>query len=80
LAAPLPPRAALRLHHDEDARVYLNGALVLARSGYTTEYEAEEIDVKALRTGRNVLAIHCRQTTGGQYIDAGLDAILPDAR
>ncbi len=79
LAAPLPPRAALRLHHDEDAHVYLNGVRVLARSGYTTEYEAEEIDVKALRTGRNVLAIHCRQTTGGQYLDAGLDAILPDS-
>ena len=60
--------------------VYLNGVLVLSRSGFTTDYEAEEIDAKALRTGRNVLAIHCRQTTGGQYIDAGLDAILPDAK
>lgn len=79
LTAPLPPRAALRLHHDEDAQVYLNGVLVLTRSGFTTDYEAEEIDVKVLRRGRNVLAIHCRQTTGGQYIDAGLDAILPDA-
>jgi hypothetical protein len=80
LAAPLPPRAALRLHHDEDAQVYLNGVRVLARSGYTTEYEAEEIDAQALRAGRNVLAIHCRQTAGGQYIDAGLDAVLPDSK
>jgi hypothetical protein len=80
LAAPLPPRAALRLHHDEDAQVYLNGAPVLSRSGFTTDYEAEEIDAKALRPGQNVLAIRCRQTTGGQYIDAGLDAILPDTK
>ncbi len=78
LTAPLPRRAALRLHHDEDARVYLNGTLVLSRSGFTTEYEAEEIDVRALRAGRNWLAIHCHQTTGGQYIDAGLDAIVPE--
>lgn len=80
LASPLPPRAALRLHHDEDAQVHLNGVRVLSRSGYTTDYEAEEIEVKALRPGRNVMAIHCRQTAGGQYIDAGLDAILPDGK
>jgi hypothetical protein len=70
----------LRLHHDEDAQVYLNGIEVLSRGGYTTEYEAEEIDAQSLRAGKNVIAIHCRQTMGGQYIDAGLDAIVPDKR
>jgi hypothetical protein len=77
LSVPLPERVALRWHHDEDAQVYVNGALVLTRGGYTTAYEVEEIDADALRAGRNVLAIHCRQTRGGQYIDAGLDAIIP---
>jgi len=80
LQQPLPDRAALRLHHDEDAQVYLNGIEVLSRGGYTTEYEAEEIDAQSLRAGKNVIAIHCRQTMGGQYIDAGLDAIVPDKR
>jgi hypothetical protein len=78
LPADMPRRIALRIHHDEDADVYLNGIRVLQRRGYTTAYETEEIAPTALRPGRNVIAIHCRQTDGGQYIDAGLDAIVPD--
>ncbi|MBX3745851.1 MAG: DUF4965 domain-containing protein [Verrucomicrobiae bacterium] len=65
----------LHLHHDEDVRVYLNGRLILERSGYTTDYETIPLTpaaIEALRPGLNILAIHCRQTGGGQYIDAGL--------
>jgi hypothetical protein len=70
------PRAlALRLHHDEDVEIFLNGVEVARLPRWTTGY----IDVpltaesaRALTPGRNVLAIHCRQTGGGQYIDAGL--------
>ncbi len=61
-------------------QVYINGQRVWQRRGYTMGYETEEIPSAALRSGRNVIAIHCRQTAGGQYIDAGLDALVPEER
>ena len=64
-----------RLHHDEDADVYVDGLLATQVSGYVTDYEAVRIKTKAreiLNPGTHVLAVHCKQTTGGQYIDVGL--------
>ncbi|MCW5555823.1 MAG: DUF4965 domain-containing protein [Verrucomicrobiae bacterium] len=65
----------LWLHHDEDVEIYLNGTLALRASGYVTGYDAfplNEAGNAALKPGRNVIAVHCRQTGGGQYIDLGL--------
>lgn len=62
----------IKVHHDEDVEVFLNGRLVLSRTGYTTAYTWVRIPAEALRHGTNTLAVACRQTTGGQYIDAGL--------
>jgi hypothetical protein len=66
---------SLRVHHDEDADIYLNGQKVVSLSGHTTRYEDVELDPSAiavLRRGVNTIAVQCRQTTGGQYIDVGL--------
>lgn len=64
----------LRLHHDEDTAVYLNGVLAVRLTGYTTGYRDVPISEEArktLRPGVNLLAVSCRQTGGGQYIDVG---------
>src|SRR5262249_46527917 len=68
----------LRLHHDENAEIYINGVLAAKVTGFVTRYKLAAISSAArasLKTGRNTLAIHCHQTGGGQYIDAGLVTI-----
>ena len=45
------------------------------RAGFTTDYFDLPLEAEAagaLKKGENVLAIHCTQKQGGQYIDAGL--------
>jgi beta-galactosidase/beta-glucuronidase len=72
----------LVVHHDEDAEVYLNGELVAQLAGHESDYVTLPLPAKgvaALRPGPNTLAVHCRQTNGGQYIDAGLLELTPVA-
>ena len=72
----IPNKPALLIHHDEDAKVYLNGKLVASLEGYSTDYSVVliEKDRDALKEGRNVMAVTCGQSTGGQFIDVHLIA------
>ena len=68
-----------RVHHDEDAELYLNGELVARFSGYTSGYQRIALEARAraaLRVGTNVIALHVHQTSGGQFIDLGLDEVI----
>ena len=78
----LPANAAERLqawlHHDEDADLFINGEPALSVTGWTTGYDLVPLTKKSLATlhaGKNLIALHCHQTTGGQYIDLGLASV-----
>lgn len=82
---------ALLINHDENVEVYINGVLVLSEMDYSVRYVEHTLwaDAQAaFKDGENLLAVHCKQTLGGQYIDVGIvetvagagTMLVPDAR
>jgi beta-galactosidase len=71
----IPTELALYMHHDEDVDVYINGILATSQQGFSTGYKIVPLLDKAKRSiqlGTNLIAVHCRQTIGGQFIDVHL--------
>ncbi len=61
--------------HDEDVEVSVNGILAASAPGFVGDYVRLPMSDAArasLEPGKNVLAVHCRQTIGGQVIDVGI--------
>lgn len=80
LPAQAPASPHLSIHHDEDVQVYINGSLAAEMSGYTQAYDLVALSpeaAKLLKAGDNVIAIHCHQKDGGQYVDCGLVDVAP---
>ncbi|MFZ5829529.1 MAG: glycoside hydrolase family 2 protein [Planctomycetota bacterium] len=78
---PLSPDLAI--HHDEDAEVYIGGVEAARLRGFERGYVSlplSEEAAAAIRQGENVIAVHCKQTTGGQYIDVGLQDVVPTGK
>ena len=69
----------LRIYHDDDARVYLNGELIAEVPGSYQSYAFVPLSAAAraaLRPGTNTLAVHAHQDRGGQFIDVGLVEVV----
>ncbi len=68
-------RLFLKLRHDDNVEVYLNGALIYTCDCWNNKAEffpmTDEVKSKLVK-GENILAIHCANTVGGAYLDAGL--------
>jgi len=62
----------LKIMHDDDVEVYLNGNKVYNCECFQGKFIYLPVDNKLLKTGQNILAIHVKNNTGGQWIDAGL--------
>ncbi len=71
----IPEKPALLIHHDEEAEIFINGQKVAAVEKWITEYKILPLSddaQKALKSGENLLAVHCHQNGGGQFIDVHL--------
>lgn len=64
----------LKVSHDDDIEVYLDGKLIFKAGGWTTSYKL--VKLGAIKAGNHELRIHVHQNQGGQYIDAGLVRVL----
>lgn len=65
----------LKLHHDDNVEVYLNAELVYTCNcwnGKPQLFPLSDAVKNKLVQGENILAIHCANTAGGAFLDAGL--------
>jgi len=77
ILAELTGELVLKVAHDENYKVYVNGQLVAEEKGRSLKYKFRPIDnAKALfKKGRNVIAVYCVNEQGAQYIDIGIGKI-----
>tara|TARA_R110002050_G_scaffold261165_2_gene401126 strand:- start:1374 stop:3818 length:2445 start_codon:yes stop_codon:yes gene_type:complete len=69
----------LKLNHDDNIEVYLNGENIYNCECWTNEYKYYEIAASVkekLKNKNNLLAIHVKNTAGGQWLDAGIVELI----
>jgi hypothetical protein len=69
----VPEKAVyLKLSHDDDVEIQINGKPFYKKNGWTDDYLYLPIDKKLLHTGKNLLSIHITNTVGGALLDFDL--------
>lgn len=67
----------LKYSHDDVFELYINGEKIVS-TGYEWKnnvmLELKDETKKKLKKGKNIIAAHCHNTTGGAYLDFGLCA------
>ena len=69
----------LRVRHDDDVYVYINGTQVLGLQSANGKLEAfpmADTVARSLKKGKNLIAMHCIDTGGESFLDAGLSNVL----
>jgi len=81
LTAEQVSNLVVRDYHDEDVEIYINGVLAYSATGFVSSFEYKPITKEARAAikpnGVNEIAVHCHQTTGGQFVDVGLFERIP---
>ena len=69
----------LYIDHDDNCEVYINGVKAAIIDGYSSTYTIVKLTGEAKNAivagDKNVIAIHCKQISGGQFIDAGISIL-----
>ncbi|MCF3107781.1 DUF4965 domain-containing protein [Niabella sp. CC-SYL272] len=70
----------LKINHDDNIDVYLNGTLIYHKTGWVnrmTYLDLNDVLKANLKTGKNLLAVHLRNTAGGRHLDLGISRNVP---
>lgn len=62
----------LKLNHDDNIDVFLNGKKVYTKTGWTQNFTYLPINKSDVKAGQNIIAIHLKNSAGGRFLDFGL--------
>jgi len=69
----------LKIMHNDNYTVYVNGQLLFAEDGISKPYKYLELGAEAaslFKTGKNLIAVHVHNHSGDQYIDMGIGEVV----
>ncbi len=68
----------VKITFDDNYEMYINGQLLLSEIGANRPYKYMKVDTeksKLFKKGKNLIAVHCKNTGGGQHVDVGIGKI-----